>query len=103
MKLGRVNTGTAVHILTEQDLNKTGKTSYGLYCGSSANFRARRLSKVNLEVNEQNITCKKCLKAFKEGKAHEYQELLNTLSKPEEKEMTLKEYKEKGISFIIQK
>jgi hypothetical protein len=104
MKLGKVNTGNALHILTE-GTNYEGRPTLNLYCGSSANFRARRIFTSKLEVTEENITCKKCLKAYKEGKADSYETLVkqaNIIHK-ENKELTLKEYKEQNISFIIKK
>jgi hypothetical protein len=104
MKLGKVNTGSALHILTD-GINYEGKPTLNLYCGSSANFRARRIFTSKLEVKEENITCKKCLKAYKEGKAHEYEYMVKqaNIIHNENKELTLQEYKEKNISFIIKK
>ena len=43
----------------------------------------------------ENITCKKCLAA--------YDKEFNTVVETVEEEMSLKEYKEKGIAWIIKK
>lgn len=83
-KIVQVNSGRATHFRHE---------TAGIICGGSTASNKKRIERpTGLEATRENISCKKCLAAY------------DKMNEPaEEKEMSLKEYKEKGIAWIIKK
>jgi hypothetical protein len=85
-KIVQVNTGRATHFRHEVA---------GILCGGSVAHGNKRIERpTGLKPIRKNITCKKCLAAYDK----EFAEAPAT-----EKELTLKDYKEQNISWIIKK
>lgn len=103
MKIAKVNTGAKTHVATEM-ITEDGRQHVTVTCGSTSHFRAQRVYQTGLEVKAENITCKKCLKAFLAGELKD-----KDFSKPKQEEkpleeMSIKEYVEKfGKSFTVTK
>ena len=66
MKLARINTGKAVHLVKHKEEIRSGYWSAD--CGSG--YGKQRMTFIG-EVEEEKITCKKCLKAYQEIKQEE--------------------------------
>ena len=65
MKIVKVNTGTKKHIGREW-ISALGAKGIGIDCGSATYYKAMNITTYDhLEVNEKNITCKKCLATYK--------------------------------------
>jgi hypothetical protein len=70
----RINTGKAVHIARAFE-TPSGVKGYDLSCGSNNSGMRARIHGLSLEVTKENITCKKCLKAFEEQEQEQAKEL----------------------------
>jgi hypothetical protein len=64
MVLGRVNTGSAIHVINEW-VSVDGVKGKSVQCGSAHTYKQQKISVYpRFKVTAKNITCKKCLKAF---------------------------------------
>jgi hypothetical protein len=62
-KLVKVNNGKANH-MAELKTNGLGVTFLFTYCGSGEGKSASAFYEIPAEVNENTLTCKKCLKKY---------------------------------------
>ena len=58
--VAKINTGKALHVAN------AGDKGYYVACGSKQHGTKAKIHKIDLDVTKENITCKKCLKAFEE-------------------------------------